>query len=137
MRVWVEDLKFHLVMALRAVGVGLAVVAWTSALASEAQQSADVRAYAEVAAAVIAVLVAQWLTSEPPSVTVVDLLRPLERDIVAVARERSPGDAEGMQLYIARLTALAAVRIRQGANIPRDRREWLRALSRLAEADQA
>jgi hypothetical protein len=129
MRVWAEDLKYHVVMALRAVGIGVIVVAWASALASEAQQVSDTRAYAEVAAAVVGLLIVHLLTRLPPSWTVTDLLKPLERDIIAVARERGQD--------VATLRTLASERIRGGANIPRDRRAWLRALLRLAEADQA
>jgi hypothetical protein len=135
-RVWVEDVRYDLAMALRAVGVGIVAVAWASALGSEAQQSSDIRSYAEVAAIVVSVLIVQLLTWLPPSATVRDLLKPMERDIVAVARERAYGDAELLQLYIARITAMATVRIRQGANVPRDRRAWLRGLLRLAELDE-
>lgn len=136
MRLWIEDLKYHLAMALRAVGVGLLAVAWASALGSEAQQNADVRSYTEVASAIVGVLVVQWLTFLPPSFRVVEVLQAFERDIVSVARERARGDAELLHLYIARITALATVRIRQGVDPPRDRRAWLRALSRLAELDE-
>src|SRR5205085_8810559 len=62
-RVWVEDLKYHLAVAMRAVGVALAAVAFASALGSEAQQNADIRSYLQVATMVVAVLVAQWLTN--------------------------------------------------------------------------
>ena len=137
MRVWVEDVRFDFAMALRAVGVGIAAVAWASALASEAQQVSDIRSYAQVAAVIVSVLVVHWLTWLPPSATVRDLLKPMERDIVSIAREHSGGDAELQLLYIARITAMAAVRIRQGANVPRDRRAWLRALLRLTEIDEA
>ena len=132
MRIWLEDLKYDLAMALRAVGIGLAAVAWASVLGSEAQQSADVRAYAQVGAAVLSVCIVQWLTALPPSANLVDLLRPFERDVLAIARERSGGDAERMQALATRITDLAAGRIRGGANVPRDRRAWLRLLARLA-----
>ena len=137
MRIWLADLNYHLAMALRAVGLGLIAVGWASALASEAQHSGDVRAYALVGAALVTVVVVQWLTVPPPSYTVVDLLRPLERDIVFVAREHARGDTEHMHVVVAQLAALAALRIRGGANLPRDRRGWLRMLLRLAESDQA
>ena len=133
MTLWVEDLKYHLAMALRTVGIGLAAVAWASVLGSEAQQSADVRAYAQVGAAVLSVCVAQWLTALPPSTSVAQLLRPFARDILTVARERAGGDAERAQLVAGQVTALAAARIRRGANPPRDRRAWLRALADLVE----
>jgi hypothetical protein len=61
----------------------------------------------------------------------------MERDINAVARERAGGDAQLQADYAAAISALAAERLRQGANIPRDRRRWLRTLSHLAESDQA
>jgi hypothetical protein len=124
-------------MAMRAVGVALAAVAFASVLGSEAQQNGDIRSYAQVATAVVAIVVVQWLTRLPPSATLVELLRPFERDIVTVARELAGGDSERLELLIARLIALAAVRIRQGVNPPADRRGWLRALSRLAETDEA
>jgi hypothetical protein len=131
-RIWLEDLKYDLAMALRAVGIGLGAVAWASVLGSEAQQSADVRAYAQVGAAVLSVCIVQWLTALPPSANLVDLLRPLEREVLAVARERSGGDAERAEALARRITDLAAERIRGGANVPRDRRAWLRVLARLA-----
>src|SRR5919197_604663 len=131
MRMWVEDLKYDLAMALRAVGVGLGAVAWASVLGSEAQQSADVRAYAQVGAAVLSVSVVQWLTALPPSANVLDLLRPLQRDVLAVARQRTGADAERTEVVAARITELASERIRRGANVPRDRRAWLRLLARL------
>jgi hypothetical protein len=133
-RVWVEDLQFHLAMAMRAVGVGLAAVAWTSVLVSEAQQSGDVRNYALVGAALLSVLITQLFTAQPPSATVVDLLRPLERDIIAVARERAGGDEERLELLVTRVAMLAAARMQRGAVIPRDRRAWLRTLARLASS---
>jgi hypothetical protein len=135
MRVWVEDLTFQLARALRVVGIGLAAVAWASVIGSEAQQTAtaDTRAYAQVAAAIVAVIVAQWFTGLPPSANAVDLIRPFERDIVAAARDRAGGDVERMQMLAARIATLAVVRIRRGANLPRDRRAWLRALAHLAE----
>jgi len=136
-RLWLEDFKYHLAMAMRAVGVGLIAVAWASALASEAQQVNDTRAYAEVAAVCVSLLIVHLLTQLPPSWTVKDLLKPLDRDIVAVARERSDGDAQRQAEYVAAIRALATERIRHGANVPRDRRAWVRGLSRLAEANQA
>lgn len=137
MRLWLEDFKYHLAMAMRAVGVGLIAVAWASALASEAQQVNDARAYAEVAAVCVSLLIVHLLTQLPPSWTVKDLLKPLDRDIVAVARERSGGDAQRQAEYVAAIRALATERIRHGANVPRDRRAWVRGLSRLAEVNQA
>jgi hypothetical protein len=124
-------------MALRAVGIGIVAVAWASSLSSEAQQSSDLRAYLEVGAAVLSVLVAQLLTRLPPSANVDELLRPMQRDISAVARERAGGDIQLQAGYAAAISALAADRIRAGANIPRDRRRWLRTLSDLADANQA
>ena len=133
MELWVEDLKYHLAMALRAVGVGLAAVAWASALGSEAQQSADARAYAQVGAAILSVAVVQWLTRLAPSVELVDLLRPMERDILAVARERAGSDADRVPRLAGALAALAYARLRQVGTMPRDRRAWLRVLARLLE----
>jgi hypothetical protein len=135
MRLWVEDFKYQLAMALRVVGVGLAAVAWISVLGSEFQQGADARTIAQVGAAIVAVCVAQLFTGQPPSATIVDLLRPFERDILAVAKERAHGDPDQADFFAARIAALAAVRIRRGADLPRDRRAWLRALARLAGDD--
>ena len=129
MRIWVEDLKYHMVMAFRAVGLGLIAVAWASALSSEAQQFSDTRAYIQVAVAVGCVLVVHLLTHLPPSWTVNELLDGMRRDISVIAREQSIPEAA--------LRAAAKARIRRGANIPRDRRAWLRGLSRLAESNQA
>ena len=138
MRVWLEDFKYHSAMALRAVGVAIAVLASTSALVSEAQQSSDVRTYAAVAAAGLGLLVVHLLTRLPPSATVVDLLRPFERDIVAVAREEATGDDEDDELRtIARIVAQAVIRIRHGGTLPADRRAWLRTLLHSTEPDEA
>jgi hypothetical protein len=90
---------------------------------------------AQVGAAIVAVCVAQLFTGQPPSATIVDLLRPFERDILAVAKERAHGDPELADFFAARIAALAAVRTRRGADLPRDRRAWLRALARLAGDD--
>ena|SRR5579859_5400880 len=136
MRVWVEDLKYDVVVAMRAVFIGIVVVAWASALASEAQQITDTRSYLEVAAAVVALVVVHLATRSPPSWNVTALLKPLERDILAVAREKTR-DTAVQREYVAVLRGMVAERIRRGANVPRDRRAWLRALLRLAEADQA
>lgn len=132
MRLWVEDLKYDLAMALRAVGIGLGAVAWASVLGSEAQQSADVRTYWQVGAAVVSVGVVQWLTALPPSANLLDLLRALQRDALAVARQQTAGDAARSQRLVERMTELAAERIRRGSNVPPDRRAWLRLLARLA-----
>src|SRR5438067_12972139 len=99
-------------MALRAVGIGLSAVAWASVLGSEAQQSADVRAYLQVGAAVLSVCVVQWVTALPPSANVVDLLRLFQRDILAVARQRTAGDAERTEELVAHIIELAAVQSR-------------------------
>jgi hypothetical protein len=112
-------------------------MAWASALASEAQQVSDTRAYVEVAAAVVSLVVAHVLTRLPPSWTVTELLKPLDRDILAVARASARGDAARQTAYVATLHAVAAERVRGGANLPRDRRAWLRGLLRLTETDQA
>ena len=135
MRVWIEDFTFQLARALRVVGIGLATVAWASVIGSEAQQSADTRAYAQVAAAIVAVLVAQWFTGLPPSATGVNLIRSFERDILAAARDRAGGDVERMRMLTARIAMLAVVRLRRGGNLPSDRRAWFRALARLAGED--
>ncbi len=61
--------------------------------------------------------------------TVVDLLQPLERDILAVAREHADGDAETIRFIAATLAVRAAADIRHGRRLPRDRRAWFRALA--------
>lgn len=136
MRVWLEDLKYDIVMAMRAVFIGIVVVAWASALSSEAQQITDTRTYLEVAATIATLVLVHLLTRSPPSWNVTELLKPLERDIVAVAREKTR-DATLQREYASVIRAAAAARIGVGANVPRDQRAWLRALSRLAEIDQA
>jgi hypothetical protein len=135
MRLWVEDFKYQLAMALRVVGIGLAAVAWASVIGSELQLGTDARTIAQVGAAIAAVLVSQLLAGQPPSASVVDVLRPFERDILAVARERGHGDPDQADFLAARIAALATVRIRRGADLPRDRRAWLRTLGRLAGDD--
>lgn len=135
MPLWLEDLQFYFARSLRAVGIGLAAVAWASALSNAAQQTADVRTAVQVAAGILGVCVSQWFTGLPPSAAVVDLLQPFERDILAVAREQAPDDPERMEFLVARIASLATVRIRRGATLPiRDRRAWFRALGRLADA---
>lgn len=135
MPLWLEDLQFYFARSLRAVGIGLAAVAWASALSNAAQQTADVRTAVQVAAGILGVCVSQWFTGLPPSAAVVDLLQPFERDILAVAREQAADDPERMEFLVARIASLATVRIRRGATLPiRDRRAWFRALGRLADA---
>jgi len=135
MRIWVEDFTFHLARALRVVGIALAAVAWASVIGSEAQQPADTRAYAQVAAAILAVVIAHWFTGLPPSASGVDLIRPFERDILTAARDRAGGDPQQMHMLVARIAMLAVVRIRRGGSLPSDRRAWFRALARLAGDD--
>jgi hypothetical protein len=132
MRVWLEDLKFQLAVALRAAGIGLAAVAWASALGSEAQQNADVRSLALIASAIVSVAICQWFTGLPPSATIVGLLRPFERDIVNIAREKAGGDEERLNMLVTRIALQAAVRVRRGGTVPADHRAWLRSLARLA-----
>jgi hypothetical protein len=64
---WVQAGMVDLAGALRAVGVGLAGAGCVSILSSAVRQSADVRAYAVVAAAVAGVCIAQWFTGRQPS----------------------------------------------------------------------
>ena len=135
MRVWVEDFNFHLARALRVVGLALAAVAWASVIGSEAQQSADTRAHAQVVAAIVAVLVAQWFTRLPPSATGVELIRSFERDILAAARDGAGSDVERMHMLAGRIALLAVVRLSRGGTLPSDRRAWFRALARLAGED--
>lgn len=134
MRAWVEDFKYQLAMSLRVVGVALAAVAWASVLSSEALPNSDLRSEILVGAALAAVVVAQAFVGLPPSATLVDLLRPYERDILAVARERAHGDLVRTQLLSTRIASLAALRIRSGAEPATDRRAWLRALAHLADS---
>jgi hypothetical protein len=97
--------------------------------------SADVRTVSQVAAAIVGVVISQWFTRLPPSASAADALRPLEKDILAVAREQAHGDPERMRLMTARIMMLAVVRLRRGGNLPGDRRAWLRTLARLAGED--
>ena len=131
MRLWVDDLKYYLGRALRAVGVGLAAVAWASVLASEAQQYNDLRWYAMVAVGAIAVLVTHAFSGLPPSARPRDVVRDMERDIQAVAREQAPADPEQQRVEMVRIATLAVERVRAGANVPKDRRAWLSALASL------
>jgi hypothetical protein len=130
-RLWVDDFKYSLGRALRAVGVGLAAVGWASVLASEAQQYNDLRWYALVAAAIVSVLATQFLAGLPPSARPRDVARDMERDIQAVAREQAPTDPERQTAEMVRIGTLAVERLRTGANVPKDRRAWLRALASL------
>jgi hypothetical protein len=136
MRLWVEDFKFSLARALRVVGVAIGAVAWASVLGSKAQQSADVRALVIILAAIGSVVVLQlFFVGLPPSTRVLASVRSMERDIIATARERAGGDIERLQELIARISALAVVRISRSGNVPSDRRLWLRELARLAARD--
>ena len=135
MRIWVADVQFYLARALRAVGVGMAAAAWASALSLQLQQTAEQRALVVVVAAGLGVLISQLFGGLPPSATPVDLLKPYQRDIVQAARDRAHGDPELQQLLTARIATLAVARLRRGANLPADRRAWLRSLARLAGGD--
>jgi hypothetical protein len=130
MRLWLDDGMFHLANALRSVGVGLATAAWTSVLSAHVQLPTDVRTYAGIGLSLFAAAVTHVIFgARPPSMTVVELLQPLERDILAVARERAGGDAETIRFLAATVAAHAAVGVRQGGRLPRDRRAWLRSLA--------
>jgi hypothetical protein len=121
---------FHLAQALRSVGVGLATAAWVSVLMAHLQVSTDVRTYAGIGASLLATALTQLLFGgPPPSMTVVDILQPIERDILVVAREQARGDPEQVRYVAAHVVAQAAARIRQGRRLPRDRRAWLRSLA--------
>jgi len=121
---------FHLAQALRSVGVGLATAAWASVLTAHLQLSADLRTYAGIGASLLATALTQLLFGgRPPSMTVVDILQPIERDILAVAREQGKGDPEQVRYVAAHVVAQAAAGIRQGRKLPRDRRAWLRSLA--------
>jgi hypothetical protein len=130
MRVWLDDSMFHLANALRSVGVGLATAAWVSVLTAHIQLPTDARTYAGIGASLLAAAATHLLFgTRPPSMTVVDLLQPLERDILAVAREHADGDAETIRFIAATLAVRAAADIRHGRRLPRDRRAWFRALA--------
>lgn len=136
MRLWVDDAMFHLANALRSVGVGLATAAWVSVLTAHVQLPADARTYAGIGASLFAAALTHlFFGSQPPSMTVVDLLKPMERDMLAVARERS-ADPEDVQFVAAALAARAAADIRHGRRVPRDRRAWFRALADSVSARQ-
>jgi hypothetical protein len=121
---------FHLANALRSVGVGLATAAWTSVLSAHVQLPTDVRTYAGIGLSLFAAAATHLLFgARPPSMTVVELLQPMERDILAVARERAGADPEIVRFLAASVAAHAAAAIRQGVRMPRDRRVWLRALA--------
>jgi hypothetical protein len=130
MRIWLEDGTFHMAAALRAVGVGLATAAWMSVLTAHIQLPTDARTYAGIGASLVATALTQILFgSRPPSMTVVDLLQPIERDILAVARERSAGDPEELRFVAAQVVAQAAGETRHNRRLPHDRRAWLRSLA--------
>jgi hypothetical protein len=121
---------FHLATALRSVGVGLATAAWVSVLTAHIQLPTEARTYAGIGASLLAAAATHVLFgTRPPSMTVVELLRPLERDILAVAREHAAGDQEKVRYIAAALTARAAADIRHGRRLPGDRRAWFRALA--------
>jgi hypothetical protein len=134
-RIWVADLAYYLARALRSAGIGLAAVAWASALASQAQQFNDLRSYALVGSAVIGVLISQWFAGLPPSARPLDVVRGFERDIVAVARELARGDHGLQHALVLRIATLAVERLRGGSNVPNDRRAWLRVLARASADD--
>ncbi len=132
---WAGDLAYYMARALRTVGVGLAAAAWASVLASEAQQYGDLRGYAIVVCAVVGVLVSQWFAGLPPSALPVELVRGYERDIVAVARELARGDHALQHALVLRIATRAVARLREGSNVPKDRRAWFRLLARLPDED--
>lgn len=137
MRLALADLRFCFGRALRVVGIALTGVAWTSVLASEGQQNSDIRALLAVAAAVLGVLIGHVFTGLPPSARVAALVRGWDKDIAAAVREISRDDATrpidvGV---VERATVLAIARIEAAGRLPRDRREWLRIIARLALND--
>jgi len=136
MPLWLDDVVYHLGLALRAVGVGLAAVTWVSFLTLHVQSPTNTRAYFMLAATLIGVFVVQLLGGLPPSVTVVDLLQPLERDVLAVAREKARGDSEAVHFLAARIATHAAVAVRNGNGVPKDRRAWFRTIAQSAVDDR-
>src|SRR5918992_1522646 len=104
MPLWLEDATFHFANALRGVGVGLAAALWASMLSLHLQwPAASQRAYLLLACLVLGALVMHVFGGLPPSATVVDVLQPLERDMLAAARERARGDPEKMYLLASQL----------------------------------
>ncbi len=129
MGLWLQDARFHFGMALRGVGSGIVALAWTSVFATAAGFSGEQRTYVLMGICVAVTLVAHGFGGLPPSFTLVGLLRSLEKDLVAAARERSGGDPRAFQELVARIAAHAAARVGQGVDVPGDRRAWFRLLA--------
>jgi hypothetical protein len=131
MPLWLEDATFHFANALRGVGVALAAVLWASMLSLHLQwPAANQRVYLLLGAVVLGTVVMHFFSGLPPSAKVVDLLEPLERDLLAAARERAAGDPEKVYFLAARLATHAAVSVAHGTSVPKDRRGWFRAMAR-------
>jgi hypothetical protein len=138
MPLWLEDATFHFANALRGVGVALAAVLWASMLSLHLQwPAANQRVYLLLGSLVLGALVTHFFGGLPPSATVVDLLQPHERDMLAAARERAGGDPERMYFLAGRLAVHAAVSVAHGASVPKDRRAWFRALAQRISGREA
>ncbi len=129
MSVWIEDAKFLLANAMRSVWLGLVTVAWVSIFTAASGLPGETRTSLLVLAALVGVLAPQVLSGLPPSIAVDGLLRQLEKDILAAARERAGGDLDAANTLAGKIAAEVADRIREGRNLPSDRRAWLRLLA--------
>lgn len=129
MTLWVIDAEFHLAHALKSVGVGLATAAWVSVLTAHLQLPADWRTYAGIGCSLLATAVAQVFLGRPPSMDLVAVLRPLERDLLAVARELSQGDREAAQVVASKIAMHATTELQRNGTVPRDARAWFRSLA--------
>ena len=127
MPVWLQDLKFHVAVAIRSVGVGLMAVAWTSSLTAPAPVPADFRVFLILAAALVGIVASQLLTGRPPSLSARVLLQPYEKDLVAVAKAQAPSDPQRLLDALARYV-VRTFRVR-GA-LPADHRTWLGLVAR-------
>jgi hypothetical protein len=116
---------------LKSVGVGLATAAWVSVLTAHLQLPTDVRTYAGIGCSLLATAVAQVFLGRPPSMDLLEVLRLLERDLLAVAREfcPTPGDPDAVRVVATRIAAQAATALQHSGRVPRDARAWFRALA--------
>ena len=132
MAAWWEDGRFHLAHAGRAVGLGLVALAWTAVFLSQLRVVGRDRVIVLLAVMLLTVAISQLLARRPPSLTVVDMLSPLDKEMLSVAREQAKSDRAAQQRIVHYLRGYAMQYFAQRGALPRDRQRWFRLLAQRA-----
>lgn len=132
MPAWWEDGRFHLAHAARAVGLGLVALAWTAVFLSQLKVVGTDRYAVLLAVTLAAVAISQLLARRPPSLAVVDMIDPLDKEMRAAARELAKSDRQAQQRIVEQLRTYATRYVAEHGALPRDRQRWFRLLAQRA-----